>query len=116
MPQGNVSVLDTAVPAPSRIGEKRIHKRYISPRISLTFLGTDHEPVSWSLGGVLVADRHPHTAVGTIASGFLNVRGHHGRYQICIELVRRDKRAREIAFRFLDPSRALLDALTRIAE
>jgi len=116
MPQGNVSVLETAVPGPSRIGEKRLHQRHVSPRITLTFLGADHEPVSWSLGGFLVSDLHPHTVVGTISSGFLNVRGRHGRFQICIELVRRDKRAREIAFRFIDPSRALLDALTRIAE
>ena len=116
MPQGNVSVLETAVPGPSRIGEKRLHKRHVSQRLTLTFLGADHEPVSWSLGGFLVADRHPHTAIGTIAAGFLNVRGHNGRFQICVELVRRDKRTREIAFRFIDPSRALLDALAQIAE
>jgi hypothetical protein len=116
MPQANVSVLETAVPGPSRVGEKRLHRRHMSERLTLTFLGADHEPVSWSLGGFLVVDRHQHTAIGTIASGFLNVRGRNGRFQICIELVRRDKRAREIAFRFIDPSRALLDALTRIAE
>jgi hypothetical protein len=116
MPQDNVSILQTAVPGPSRVNEKRAHKRHVTQRLKLTFLGADHEPVSWSLGGFLVADCHPHTAIGTITAGFLNVRGHNGRFQISIELVRRDKRTREIAFRFIDPSRALLDALTRVAE
>jgi hypothetical protein len=116
MPQGNVSVLDTAVPGPSQVGEKRLYDRRVSQRLTLTFLGADHEAINWSLGGFLVADRHPHTPIGTIAAGFMNVRGHYGRFQICVELVRRDERTREIAFRFIEPSRALLDTLTRIAE
>jgi hypothetical protein len=116
MPQGNVSVLETAVPGPSRIGEKRLHKRHLSQRLTLTFLGADHEAVSWSLGGFLVADRHPHTPIGTTAAGFLTVWGHKAPIAISIELVRRDKRTQEIAFRFLNPSRALLEMLTQIAE
>ena len=116
MPNENVSVLQSAVPGPSRIHERRRHKRHLAEPLKLTFLGAEQEPVSWSLGGFLVADRHPHTAIGTIAAGFLNVRGHSGRFQISIELVRRDKRTKEIAFRFIDPSRALLDALNRISE
>ncbi|MGH6798856.1 MAG: hypothetical protein ACREDI_10815 [Roseiarcus sp.] len=116
MPPETVSVLHTAVPRPSRLHERRLHKRHISSRLKLIFLGAEYEPISWSLGGFLVADSHPHTAIGTIAAGFLNVQGQPGRFAIRVELVRRDKRTREIAFRFLDPSRALLDALTRIAE
>jgi len=116
MPHENVSVLQTAVPGPSRVTEKSAHQRHVSQRLKLTFLGADHEPVNWSLGGFLVADCHPHAAVGTTAAGFLNVRGLDGRFAIRVELVRRDKRTREIAFRFIDPSPALLDALTRIAE
>jgi hypothetical protein len=116
MPHESVSVLQTAVPGPSRVGEKRAHKRHASQRLKLTFLGADHEPINWSLGGFLVADCHPHTPIGTTVGGFLNVRGHNGRFAISIELVRRDKRNKEIAFRFIDPSRALLDTLTRIAE
>jgi hypothetical protein len=116
MPQGNVSVLQTAIPRPSPVEERRRHKRQTSQRLKLTFLGADQEPVDWSLGGFLVGDRHPHTAVGTITSGFLSIRGHNGRFRICVELVRRDKRTREIAFRFIAPSQALLGALTRIAE
>src|ERR1700730_18731211 len=116
MPQGNVSLLQTAVPRPSQVKEKRLRKRQTSQQLRLTFLGADQEPVNWSLSGVLVADRHPHTAVGTIASGFLSIRGHNGRFRICVELVRRDKRTGEIAFRFVAPSRALLGALARIAD
>lgn len=116
MPHENVSVLQTAVPGPSRASEKRAHKRHKSQRLKLTFLGADHEPVNWSLGGFLVADCHPHAAIGTTAAGFLNIRGQDGRFAIRVELVRRDKRAKEIAFRFIDPSPALLRALARIAE
>ena len=115
MPYENISVLQTAVPGPSKLAEKRAHKRHESQQLKLTFLGADHEPVNWSLGGVLVADCHPHAAIGTTAAGFLNVRGHDGRFAIRIELVRRDKRTKEIAFRFIDPSPALLAALTRLA-
>jgi hypothetical protein len=116
MPYENVSVLQTAVPGPSRLTEKRAHKRLESQRLRLTFLGADHEPVNWSLGGFLVADCHPHAVIGTTAAGFLNVRGQSGRFAMRVELVRRDKRTKEIAFRFMDPSPALLEALTRIAE
>lgn len=110
-----VSVLQTAVPGPSRIRERRHHKRHTSSRLKLTFLGAEHEPTSWSLGGFLVADTHLHTIIGTKTAGFLNILGHPGRFAINIELVRRDKRAHEIAFRFIDPSPGLLDALKRIA-
>ena len=116
MPHDNVSVLQSAVPGPSHAKERRTHKRYLTQRLKLTFLGADHEPTSWSLGGFLVADCHQHTAIGTVTAGFMNIRGHNGRFQIMIELVRRDKRTREIAFRFVDPSRALLGALSRIME
>lgn len=116
MSKENMSVLDTTVPGPSRAKERRTHKRHLSQRLKLTFLGAVHEPISWSLGGVLVADRHPHTEIGTISEGFLDILGHDGRFAIRVELVRRDKRTREIAFRFIEPSRALLDALTRIVE
>jgi hypothetical protein len=116
MPQDNISVLQTAVPGPSRGKERRAHKRHATQLLKLTFLGADHEPVSWSLGGFLIADRHPHTPLGTVTEGFMNIRGHSGRFAISIELVRRDKRTREIAFRFKEPSRALLDALTKLAD
>jgi hypothetical protein len=116
MPHENVSVLQTAVPGPSWLAEKRAHKRHETQRLRCTFLGADHEPVNWSLGGFLVADSHPHAAIGTTAAGFLNVMGQQGRFPIRIELVRRDKRTKEIAFRFIDPSPALLDALRRLAE
>lgn len=111
-----VSVLHTEVPPPSRLHERRQQKRHTLPRLKLTFLGAEHAPVSWSLGGFLVADSHPEKAVGLTTEGFLDVLGHPGRFAIRIELVRRDKRTREIAFRFLDPSKALLDALAREAQ
>jgi hypothetical protein len=120
MPQDNVSTLQSAVPAtipgPYRLHERRRHKRHASQQLKLTFLGAEHEPVSWSLAGFLVADRHPHTPIGTAAAGFLTVWGHKAPIAIAIELVRRDKKTREIAFRFVDPSRALLDALSELVE
>ena len=111
-----VSVLQTTVPGPSRVKERRLQKRHTRPRFKVTFLGAEHEPVNWSLGGFLIADSHPHTPIGTTSDGFLDIYGHPGRFAIRLELVRRDKRSREIAFRFIDPSRAMLDALTRVAE
>jgi hypothetical protein len=111
-----VSQLQMAVPGPSRVKERRIEKRLTVPRWKVTFLGAEHEPVNWSLGGFLIADSHPHTPIGTITDGFLDINGLPGRFAIRIELVRRDKRTREIAFRFIDPSRAMLDAIARVAE
>jgi hypothetical protein len=111
---GNVSALKTAVPSPSSKGERRLNKRYTSDQLSLMFMGADHAALNWSLGGVLVADRHPHLAVGSTISGILSVRGYGGRFQFSAELVRRDVRTKELAFRFISPSRALLDTLSRI--
>jgi hypothetical protein len=114
-PLSNVSPLKTALPAPSE-GERRTNKRYLSKQIKVTFLGCDHVALNWSLGGVLVEDRHPRLAVGTSISGIMVVRGTEGRFRFSAELVRRDARTKELAFRFLNPSRALLDVLGRITE
>ena len=110
------ALLHTAVPGPTRLKERRRHKRRDSMRMRLTFLGADHDVVNWSLGGFLVKDMHPETPIGTTAAGFLSIVGFPGRFAIRIELTRRDKRARVVGFRFVDPSQALVDALTRIAE
>src|SRR5215467_11429633 len=106
--------LQAAVPGPTRLKERRQHKRHDSLQLRLTLLGADHDATNWSLGGFLIKDAHPHTPVGTTTAGFLSIPGIAGRFAIRVELVRRDKRAREIAFRFVDPSRSLLDALSRL--
>ena len=112
-----VTRLHTTVPAPTtRLKERRRHKRRGSLKMKVTFLGADHEAFNWSVGGFLVKDTHPQLPVGAAAEGFLSVVGAPGRVAVRIELVRRDKQEREIAFRFLEPSQALLDALTRLAE
>ena len=114
--QGNISALKIAVPEPSPAGEKRSNKRFVSQQIKLTFLGVEHLAVNWSLGGVLVDDRHPHLALGAAVSGIMVVRGSEGRFRFAAELVRRDERTKELAFRFVNPSRALIDVLHRITE
>ena len=103
------------VPPPSR-GERRRNKRYLSQQMVLTFLGVDHVALNWAPGGVLVDDRHPTLALGTAVSGIITIRGVEGRFRFGAELVRRDARSKELAFRFVNPSRALLDALVRITE
>jgi hypothetical protein len=112
MSQDNVSVLRTVG---SRDGERRLHRRYLSQQIIVTFLGADHEPVSWSAAGFLTADRHPHSAISSAVEGFLTIRGRAGRYPICIELIRRDPMTAEAAYRFVDPSPSLLSALASAA-
>jgi hypothetical protein len=111
-----VAALQTTVPGPSRVKERRLQRRRTPPRWKVTFLGAEHEPVNWSLGGFLIADCHPHTPIGTTTAGFLDIFGVAGRFAIHVELVRRDKRTREIAFRFIDPTPAMLEALARVAE
>jgi len=81
--------------------------------MKLTFLGAERELLNWSLGGFLVADRLPHAPIGTTAEGFADIIGHPGRLAIRVELVRRDKRTKEIAFRFIGPSPALINALLK---
>jgi hypothetical protein len=93
-----------------------LHKRYASQQIKLTFLGWDHVALNWSLGGMLVEDRHPRLEVGAIVSGIVTVKGSEGRFRFRAELVRRDARTKELAFRFIDPSPALIGVLTRITE
>ena len=112
----SVALLHTAVPGPTRLKERRGHKRRNTLRMRLTFLGAEHDATNWSLGGFLVKDTHPDTPIGTTAAGFLSILGIAGRFGIRIELVRRDKRTREIAFRFVEPSQALADTLARLAE
>ena len=109
-------VLQTAVSGPSRVKERRLQNRRADSRLKLTFLGAEHAPINWSLGGFLVDDIHPHTDIGTTTAGFLDILGQPGRFAVRIELVRRDKRTKEIAFRFIEPSQALLSALSRVAE
>lgn len=111
-----VERLHTAVPGPTRLRDRRRHKRRRSLAMTLTFLGADHEAFNWSVGGFLVKDTHPEIPVGTAAEGFLSIVGSPGRFAVRIELVRRDKREREIAWRFVEPSQALMDALTRLSE
>src|SRR2546425_1223626 len=83
-----------AVPGPTRLKERRGHKRRNTLRMRLTFLGAEHDATNWSLGGFLVKDTHPDTPIGTTAAGFLSIIGIPGRFGIRIELVRRDKRTR----------------------
>ena len=113
---GNVSLLKTDVPGPSEPGEKRNKKRFGSQQIKLTFLGVDHVAINWSLGGILVEDRHPHLAIGTGVSGIMTARGIDGHFRFSAEFVRRDARTKELAFRFINPSKALLDVLMRIID
>ena len=112
----NVSTLKSAVPTPMANGERRANKRYASDQVTLTFLGVDHAALNWSLGGFLVADRHPHMATGEKIEGVLTVRGYSGRFPFAAEFLRRDARTKEIAFKFLKPSQALVEALRRIIE
>jgi hypothetical protein len=93
------------------LGERRTNKRFNSQQIKLTFLGVDHVAINWSLGGVLVEDRHSHLAIGTDVSGVMTAKGFDGNFRFSAELVRRDTRTKELAFRFVKPSAALLKVL-----
>ena len=115
-PQNNILPLEADVPGPSHLGEKRSGKRLHSEQVTLTFLGVDHLALNWSLGGVLVDDCHPRLALGTSVSGIMTVRGSDGRYRFSAELVRRDERTKELAFRFVYPSPSLIDVLKRVTE
>ena len=101
---------------PSKLGERRNHRRYPSQRIRLTFLGVDQIAENWSSGGVLLEDRHPHLAVGTPISGLITVEGAAGRFRFSAEIVRREVETRKLALRFVNPSRSLLDILNRTEE
>ena len=114
--QDTIERLHTAVPGPTRLRDRRRHKRRRSLAMRLTFLGADHDAFNWSVGGFLVKDTHPETPIGTATEGFLSIVGSQGRFAVRIELVRRDKRARETAWRFIEPSQGLLNTLTRLAE
>ena len=109
-------LLHTLVPGPGRLKDRRRHKRRSSLQMKLTFLGADHVAINWSVGGFVAKDSHPETPVGTATAGFISIVGAPGRFAVRIELVRRDKRAREIAWRFVEPSQALTATLARLSE
>ena len=98
------------------VGERRARKRRVSSQLKLTFLGVEHAALNWSQDGVMLVDRHPDVPIGTKLDGILTVAGYDGRYRFSAELVRRDKRAQEVGLRFVNPSRALLDAMAKITE
>ena len=114
MTQDSASVL-RFTPRPPK-GERRGYPRYPLPQIVVTFHGADHEVINWSRGGFLVTDRHPDCPIATTAEGFLSIRGRNGRYPFQAELLRRDERSGQIAFRFVEPSRSLMEALASITE
>jgi hypothetical protein len=99
-----------------KTSERRSDRRNGSHELKVTFLGGDYTAINWSRTGFLAIDRIPHIPVGTVIEGFLKVPGCDGRYRFTAELSRRDQRAFEIAFRFLDPSSAMLGALTRTTD
>jgi hypothetical protein len=116
MATDTIERLHTAVPEPTRLKNRRRHKRRRSLAMRLTFLGADHDAFNWSVGGFLVKDTHPETPIGTATEGFLTLVGSPGRFAVRIELVRRDKREKETAWRFIEPSQGLVNTLTRLAE
>jgi len=107
--------LNAPVPGPSQV-DRRSNKRFLSQQIKLTFLGFEHVAINWSLGGVLVEDRHPRLAVGADVSGVIVVRGVEGRFRFSATLVRRDAKTKELAFQFTNPSPALVEVLNRVNE
>jgi hypothetical protein len=114
--ENTLELLQGGAPGPQRLKNRRRHKRRRSLAMRLTFLGADHDAFNWSVGGFLVKDTHPQTPVGTTTEGFLTFVGSPGRFAVQIELVRRDKLARETAWRFIDPSQGLVNTLARLAE
>lgn len=115
-PQTNVSPLKTAGAPDALAAERRADKRHASRQLKLTFMGAEHMAINWSESGVLLEDRHPETPVGSKIDGVVTVAGYEGRFRFSAEIVRRDKRAQEMALRFINPSRALIDTIRRITE
>jgi hypothetical protein len=115
-PPNNVSPLKATTAPDALAGERRERPRHVSRQLKLTFMGAEHIALNWSESGVLLEDRHPETPVGTRIDGVITVAGYDGRFRFTAEIVRRDKRAQEMALRFVNPSRALLDTIRRITE
>lgn len=112
----NVAALKTGNVPDALAGERRGRKRRATSQLKLTFMGVEHPALNWSETGVLLADRHADTPVGTRLEGVATVAGYEGRFRFAAEIVRRDKRTQEIALRFIEPSRALLDAIRRLTD
>jgi hypothetical protein len=96
--------------------ERRVHKRFVSDEITLTFLGTCNRAINWSQGGILVADIYPDLPIGSKVWGLLNIKGHVGFFRFSAKLVRRDAQVGQVAFQFDKLFPVLLDALFRLAE
>ncbi|HZT51373.1 MAG TPA: PilZ domain-containing protein [Stellaceae bacterium] len=115
-PQSNVSPLKPPGTPDAVAAERRESPRHVSRQIKLTFMGAEHLALNWSESGVLLEDRHPETPVGSKVEGVITVAGYEGRFRFSAEIVRRDRRTQEMALRFVNPSRALLDAIRRLSE
>jgi hypothetical protein len=93
--------------------EMRRDRRYELPPMVVRFSGSDYAAVNWSLGGFLLADG-PETAPGTVLSGQLHLADAEPVYPVSAEFLRHDETlAKNMAFRFVEPSGELVTALDR---
>jgi hypothetical protein len=105
------ATITTLTSAKTNKDDRRVMRRFASREINATFIGTDHPALNWSLRGMLVEDRNSSLAIGASISGILTIKGADGRFRFSAEIVRRDPRRNELAFRFIDPSPSLAKVL-----
>jgi len=92
--------------------EMRRDQRYDAPPVVVSFAGSDHPTVNWSLGGFLLADG-PESLPGAVLPGRLRLAEADQAYPISAEFVRQGETANSMAFRFVEPSGELVTALDR---
>ena len=96
--------------AHSFASNRRLHRRFHSDFLRLTFLGVEQVAANWSEGGALIPDRHPGLEIGTPVIGIATIGPAARRFRFSAEVVRRG--AAHIAIRFVAPSPALRRALS----
>jgi hypothetical protein len=92
--------------------ELRRDRRYPLPPVLVTLAGRDYTAVNWSLGGFLLA-AGPELLNDEVVTGKLRFSGKEDEFDIAAEALRFDPETNSVAFRFVEPSAVLVDALDR---
>lgn len=92
--------------------EMRRDRRYEVPPVVVSFAGSHHAAVNWSLGGFLLADG-PESLPGAVLSGRLRLADADEAYPMSAEFLRPGETANSMAFRFVEPSGELVTVLDR---
>lgn len=93
--------------------ELRRDQRYVLPPMSVGFASREFETVNWSLSGFLLSGG-PAVEIGDHVAAMVRVAPSDRVFEVTAEAVRHDPDADGVAFRFVDPTEAMVELLDHV--